>query len=177
MIETERSVLRAWREEDVAPLLAICGDPVVMRHLGSVQDEAAVLAAMERQRASQARDGHCYWAAERKADGAMIGFCGLMVQAPTMPIAGQVDIGWRLARDAWGRGFAVEAARASLDWGWTNLDVPSVVAITVRANVRSWRLMERLGMTRCPDAAFDHPNLAHDDPLRPHIVYRINRPT
>lgn len=175
MIATERLSLREWRDEDVPALWGICREPEVMRFIGPLQDEAEIQAAVARQQASQVRDGYCYWALERSVDGALIGFCGLMKQAASMPIAGVTDIGWRLTRSCWGHGYAEEAARASLGFGWrTGLD--QIVAITVPANRRSWRLMERLGMTRRLDEDFDHPNLAPDDPLRHHILYRIARP-
>jgi RimJ/RimL family protein N-acetyltransferase len=92
------------------------------------------------------------------------------------PIESDVEIGWRLRADCWGKGYAREAAQASLDWAWANLDREAVAAITVTDNRRSWGLMERLGMRRDPLEDFDHPDLAESDPLRRHIVYRIRRP-
>lgn len=130
---------------------------------------------MLRMQAAQAAHGHCFWALERRADGAFIGFCGLLPGKP--PLTGEIEIGWRLARDVWGQGLALEAARASLDWAWRHLDVTSVVAITVPANRRSWGLMERLGMMRVADGDFDHPDLPLGSPLSRHILYRIARPS
>lgn len=109
-----------------------------------------------------------------QADASFIGFCGL--KPGKAPIEHEIEIGWRLARDVWGQGFASEAAQASLDWGWAKLAVPSIAAITVPANRRSWSLMERLGMTRFPDEEFDHPDVPDSSPLKRHILYRIQRP-
>jgi len=173
VIETERLLLRGWRETDRAPFRAMAADDEVMRFLPATS-AAEADAAIDRMIATEAEHGHVFWALERKADGAFLGFCGIM---PPRPPLHETEIGWRLARHAWGQGYAREAAQASLAWAWANLEVPAVMAMTVAGNVRSWQLMERLGMTRQPDEDFDHPALAEDDPLRPHIVYRIQRPT
>ena len=173
MIETPRLWLRAWREDDVAPFHAMSRDAEVMRYLGPLGDERAARGAYERMVERQTNDGFCFWAVERKTDGAFIGFCGLLRARP--PIEGEIEIGWRLARDAWGMGYAREAADACLAWAWANLDVSSIAAITVPANARSWGLMARLGMTRVAGGDFDHPDLAEGDPLRRHILYRIAR--
>ncbi len=175
MIETERLVLRKWREVDVAPFAAMGRDPEVMAFIGPPLDEAGVRTAIERQRGFQATNGYCFWAAERRDDGAFLGFCGLKPGATGTPIEGEVEIGWRLARHAWGQGYAREAAAACLGWGWAQ-GMPRIAAITVPANVRSWGLMERLGMRRLIDRDFAHPALAADDPLSLHIVYVIDKP-
>lgn len=174
MIETPRLILRPWKESDRAPFHAMCNDFNVMQFLGPRLSRAESDAAIDRQIALQDSIGHCFWAVERKEDGAFIGFCGLKPGPAGTPIEGEVEIGWRLAREAWGHGFAGEAARASLDWAWAHLDAPSVAAITVPGNVRSWSLMERLGMVRDSDGDFDHP--AAPQHLRAHVTYRIARP-
>jgi len=149
-------------------------DPDVMRFIGPPSTMAAAEAARGRVDAVLAEHGYCFWAVERKSDGAFIGFCGL--QPGYGVLEGQTEIGWRLRRDAWGQGFAREAAQASLGWGWANLAIPAITAITVPANTRSWGLMERLGMTRDHDADFDHPAVPDGSPLRRHLTYRIARP-
>jgi RimJ/RimL family protein N-acetyltransferase len=174
VIETARLVLREWRASDDAPFFAMGQDADVMRYLGPPMSRTDVAAARHRMDTCQAEHGYCFWALERKADAAFIGFCGLKPGKP--PIVGETEIGWRLARDAWGQGYAREAAEASLAWGWANLDVPAITAITVLANTRSWGLMERLGMVRDSAGDFDHRDLADCDPLRRHITYRIARP-
>lgn len=174
MIETARLLLRGWREEDIAPFQAMGQDADVMRHLGPLASWDDARSAYDRMVACQAEHGCCFWAIESKGDAQFLGFCGLKPGKP--PIEGEIEIGWRLRRDAWGRGFAREAAEASLAWGWANLDAPRITAITVIANIASWGLMERLGMTRYPSEDFDHPDVPDGSPLKRHILYRIHRP-
>lgn len=176
MIETQRLVLRGWRASDVEPFYAMGQDPEVMTYLGPSYDWDGAAAAVDRQNALLAEHGHCFWALESKTDGAFLGFCGIKPGPDGTPIAGQAEIGWRLGRAYWGHGYAREAAEAALAWTWVNTAAPLVAAITVPANVNSWGLMERLGMTRFPADDFDHPALAEGDPLRRHLVYRIQRP-
>ncbi|MEO5868141.1 MAG: GNAT family N-acetyltransferase [Sphingomonas sp.] len=171
MIETERLLLRTWRDDDLAPFHAMSQDAEVMRHLGPPATWVQTLAARERQDTCQRTHGFSFWAIERKGDGAFVGFCGLKPGAP--PIEREIEIGWRLRRDVWGQGLALEAARASLAWGWRSLDAPAIVAITVPANTPSWGLMERLGMTRSEGDDFDHPGVPDGSPLKRHILYRI----
>jgi RimJ/RimL family protein N-acetyltransferase len=173
--ETERLILRDWRGTDLTALHAICSDPQVMEYLGPVQTQAEVGDAIEWQRALQGEHGHCYWAIERKSDNAMIGFCGLILEPEGTPIAGQIDIGWRLAATEWGKGYAREAALASLNWGFAHLTVDIIWAITVPANLRSWGLMERIGMARHFDLDFDHPAVPDGSPLKRHLTYGITR--
>lgn len=174
MIETPRLILRGWREADVAPFHAMGQDEEVMRYLGPLMTLDQARAAYQRCVARQAESGCCFWAIERKNDGAFLGFCGL--QKGYDFLEGEIEIGWRLRREAWGQGYAREAAAASLAWGWATLDIPRITAITVPANHRSWNLMERLGMTRDPAADFDHPAVPDGSPLKQHILYRIVRP-
>jgi len=175
VIDTERLILRGWREADLRPYYAMGQDRDVMRYIGPLATPGDVRSTRNRMNGRLARHGHCFWAVERKADRAFLGFCGLLRGTP--PIAGEVEIGWRFARHAWGQGFAREAAEASLAWAWGNLPSLSIAGITVAANARSRGLMERLGMTREPGSDFDHPELASGDPLRRHILYRIGRPS
>jgi len=172
MIETARLVLRPWREADKAPFHELALDPVVMEFLPAL-DRAGSDALVERMIAMQAEHGHCFWVVERKADGALLGFCGPM---PAREPLHEVELGWRLRRDAWGQGYASEAARASLAWCWANLDTPSVMAITVPANLRSRAVMERIGLVYVAGGDFDHPALPEGDPLRRHVLYRALRP-
>jgi len=185
MIHTDRLTLRGWREADVVPFAAMFRDAEVMRHLGGVPadpDAAArtVIAAHERDRAA---DGHGFWAIERTADAALLGFCGLRAggkpghSVAGTPVADELEIGWRLRQDAWGQGYAREAAAASFAWGWANTAHDRIAAWTVPANTASWGLMIRLGMERRADLDFDHPFFTPDHPLSRHHVYTIDRPT
>jgi RimJ/RimL family protein N-acetyltransferase len=176
MIDTPRLVLRSWRDDDREPFAEMGRDPEVMANLGPLMTREQSDAGIERIRAHDRDHGFCFWAIEERATGRFLGFCGIKPGVPDSPIAGDIEIGWRLRRDAWGQGYAKEAALAALAWGFANRPVPRIVAITVRDNVRSWGLMERLGMTRRDDLAFDHPLLAEGDRLRPHITYVMERP-
>jgi len=177
VIETQRLILRTWREEDRAPFLAMCRSREVTAHLGGPMTDDAVDATIARIRACEAEHGHCFWAIERKTDRAFLGFCGLRIASGLGPgIEGDMEIGWRLRLDVWGKGYAREAASASLAWAWAHRDVPHVVAITVPLNHRSWGLMERIGMIRRRDLDFGHPAFPHNHPLHHHITYLAERP-
>jgi RimJ/RimL family protein N-acetyltransferase len=177
MIATARLILRDWRNDDRVPFNAMCRDPQVMEHLGPLQSQAETDAGVARLSDVQASHGHTFWAIERRDDAQFLGFCGLKIAPENIPgIEGAIEIGWRLRRDAWGLGYAREAAQASLEWGWAKLAVDRIIAITTPGNSRSWGLMQRLGMTQRDDLNFDHPTLPMGDPLRPHITYEIHRP-
>ena len=168
--------MREWWEADAAAMVEMGQDRRVMEFLGPPMSHEDGRVLVTGQLLNQSLFGHCYWPVERRADGAVLGFCGLNVGPEGSPWAGEIEIGWRLAHHAWGQGYAWEAARACLDWGWSNLAVSSIITFTVAANTRSRRLMDRLGMARRPERDFDLPDLPPGDPLRPHIVYRTNRP-
>jgi RimJ/RimL family protein N-acetyltransferase len=174
VIATERLILRSWRDDDVDPFHAISSDPAVMATLGPVMSRDEVAALIARVAGIEAEHGHTFWALERKEDARLIGWCGVIPGA-VGPIAGKLEIGWRLARDAWGRGYVSEAARATLDWLFEALREDTAWAITSVGNVRSRAVMERLGMTYRRELDFAHPKLAEDDPLCPHVTYSLGR--
>lgn len=178
-LRSERLLLRTWRNEDLTPLAAMVADPEVMRYFPATQSTAEAGQLMERVRAHFAEHGFGLWALERNDNGAFIGFTGLGVvgfNAPFCNPAGPtIEIGWRLARDAWGQGFASEAARAALACAFERLRLPEVVAFTVPANQPSRAVMERMGMRRNPADDFQHPNLPDGHPLRAHVLYRLAR--
>lgn len=172
MIETERLILRDWRAEDIEPFLRHTNTPAVMKWLGGVTPEPeATQRITERLMRWQEERGFTFWVVERKADGELLGFCGLkLADQAGSPIEGDHEIGWRLREDSWGQGYAKEAAAASLDYAFDVLDAPYVVAITFPGNEPSWGLMERLGMTRRPDLDYDDPRFPE---LNPTIIYSI----
>jgi RimJ/RimL family protein N-acetyltransferase len=161
LIETERLRLRDWTPADVEPFLRLNTEPV-MRWLGGVRSREAIEAAvLERFIPWQEARGFTFWVAERKSDGELLGFCGLKIADDEgSPVEGELETGWRLREDAWGQGYAREAATASLDHAFGSLGAKHVVALTVEGNRPSWGLMRRLGMTRRPDLDYEGPDWA-----------------
>lgn len=175
--ETDRLILRRWDAADRSEYARHCNTPAVGRHVGGVQSEEDLYAAFERLEGYQRDTGHTFWVVERKSDGALLGFCGLKVaNVPGTPVHGEIEVGWRLREEAWGQGYAKEAAEAAIEWGWANLDVARIVSFTIPDNRASWSLMERLGMARRADLDFAHPQFSEDHPLSGHITYAIERP-
>ena len=183
-LTTPRLLLRPWRDDDVDAFAAMFDDPAVMEFLTPARgrmsacaetDRAAIEAIVERVRAHFDRHGFGWWAAELKETQAFIGFIGLSHIPFEAHFTPAVEIGWRLASAYWGQGYAAEGARAALAAAFTQLSLAEIVAITVPANARSRRLMERIGMTHDPADDFDHPRLAEGHPLRRHVLYRIAR--
>jgi RimJ/RimL family protein N-acetyltransferase len=173
--ETERLRLRTWDETDLTAFYDVMNTPAVMRWLGGVQSIEDWTAGYQRLLGYQRDFGFTFWIVERKSDGAILGFCGLKrANAPGGDgIAGEVEIGWRLREDAWGQGYAKEAAIASLDLAFRRFGAPRVVAITAEGNLPSQGLMIRLGMTRRPDRDFIDQRFAADDPVNPQVVFVI----
>lgn len=174
-LETQRLLLRAWRDADLDPLAEICADPLVMRYFPGLLTRDECAAAIARCRLHFIRHGFGFWALERKSDGRFIGLTGLSWSRLPLPFCPAVEIGWRLARDQWGQGLAREAAEASLACAFEQLELPDVVAYTAAGNELSLRLMRTLGMQAEPHEDFDHPNLPGGHPLRVHRLYRIRR--
>ena len=178
MIETARLRLRPCREDDKDAFATILNTPAMMAQIGGVKSRAEVDALIDKRIADQARDGFSYWAVEKRDDGALVGTCGARRARnyPGTPVDGLHEIGWRIAEAAWRQGYAREAAEATLAWTWANTAAPSVAAWTTIGNATSWRLMERLGMSRQPELDFRHPARAPDDPQGALIVYTVARP-
>ena len=173
-LETARLILREWQESDIAPFMEALNTPAVMRWLGGVQDEEFYRATYQRIADCAATHGHCFWLVERKSDGMLLGFCGLKrANVPGAPMLGDFEIGWRLREDAWGLGYAREAAEASLDAAFHQLGAPYVVALTVAQNAASWGLMQRLGMVRARELDFIDNRFGPE--ISRIITYRIAR--
>jgi len=171
--ETERLRLRTWDFADRAEFNRHLNVPTVMRWLGGMADDDASNASFDRIDTYQRELGFTFWIVERKADGALLGFCGLKrANAPGADaIAGEVEIGWRLREDAWGQGIAKEAAIASLDLAFGRFGAPRVVAVTALGNFPSQGLMTRLGMRRRADLDFIDQRFPAGSDVNPQIVF------
>jgi RimJ/RimL family protein N-acetyltransferase len=169
-LETRRLTLREWYDDDFDMLHAICTCPEVMATIGPLHDEAQTRALLERLQQRQVEHGCSFWAMERRSDGRVLGFCGIS-RGTVSQIAGELEIGWRIARDCWGQSYAREAAEGALRWAAEAHPGQPVWAITSVGNARSRGLMERLGMVHRPDLDFPHPAVADDSPLKAHVTY------
>lgn len=175
-ILTARLQLRPWRDADLAPFAAMNADARVMEYLPSVLDRAASDAAAQKLRAHFDEYGFGKWVVETRDGAEWVGVVGLAWIHFAAPFTPAVEVGWRLAHEHWGKGYATEAARAALDFGFRDVNLARMVSFTVPDNERSWRVMMRLGMTYSPADGFDHPLLPKDSPLRRHVTYVMWRP-
>jgi RimJ/RimL family protein N-acetyltransferase len=176
-LQTERLLLRPWSPADLAPFARLNADPRVMEHFPSVESREQSDACAARIAAHFAERGFGLWAVEVPGVAAFIGFVGLSVPRFEAAFTPCVEVGWRLAAEHWGRGYATEAARAALAFGFEQLGLNEIVSFTVPANQRSRAVMERIGMTRDPADDFEHPSLPPGHPLRWHVLYRIRPAT
>lgn len=172
-IETARLILRSWRDADRAPFAALNADPEVMRYFPAPLSREESDALADRVVAAMAARGWGWFAVEVKDGQPFIGFVGLNVPSYQIPCGPCVEVGWRLARSAWGSGCATEAASAAVTFGFERLGLGEIVSFTAVGNGRSQAVMERLGMIRDPADDFDHPLLEEGHPLRRHVLYRL----
>jgi RimJ/RimL family protein N-acetyltransferase len=174
-LRTDRLLLRAWRPEDRDAFAALNADPRVIEFLPRMSraDSDAMVDRIERH---FAQHGFGFWAVEIPGVTAFAGMLGLAVPRFDAHFTPCVEIGWRLGTEYWNRGYATEGARATLDYGFATLALQDVVAFTVPANVRSRRVMERLGMSHDNADDFEHPMLPRGHPLRSHVLYRKRAP-
>ena len=177
ILETDRLVLRTIAEGDYSVWIKYMNVPEVREYLGGVEEPHEIEAAFARMEASQATQGFSFWFAALKSCGTLIGSCGLKrLDAETAPesIKGEIEIGWILRPDYWGKGYASEAASASLDYAFHYLDAPRVIALTSESNIASWKMMEKIGMRRRPEYEFYDPAFPPRD--NPTIVYIKEKP-
>jgi RimJ/RimL family protein N-acetyltransferase len=174
-IETSRLRLRRWRDADREPFAAMSADPAVMEFFPDVLSRAEADAFVDRIETHWETRGYGNFALEERESGAFVGLTGLFDVFPDAPFGQGVEIGWRLARPFWSKGYAREAAEAVIAAAFAEHDFPEIVAFTATPNVRSAALMQRLGMTRDLDNDFDFPGMAEGHPLRRHVLYRISR--
>ncbi|WDR05361.1 GNAT family N-acetyltransferase [Devosia rhodophyticola] len=176
ILETERLLLRPWRDEDRNAFAAIVGDPHVMRFYPNTRTRAQADAWMDKMITTLANNTGRFLAAERKDDGALLGLLGTANIEFDLPSAPRVEIGWVLGKDYWGQGYAPEGARAVLADAFERRRLPEIVAFTARINLPSQRVMTKIGMIRDPAADFDHPRIPLNHRLRAHVLYRIADP-
>lgn len=172
-IRCERLLLRAWRDDDLEPFAAMNRDPRVMEFFPSTLSREESDDVAERVRSHFDERGFGFWAVEAPAVAPFIGFIGLGVPSFEAHFTPSVEVGWRLAYQHWGRGYATEGARAALAFAFAELGLGEVVSFTPTLNLRSRRVMEKLGMRRSVSDDFDHPRLPTGHPLRRHVLYRI----
>lgn len=171
LIETDRLILRNWTAADLAPFARMNADAKVMRHFPALMTEAQTHELMAQLKAHIDERGFGGFAVERRDTGVTIGMCGCKTISFPHSFPSDIEIGWRFDPAHWGHGFATEAAAAALRQAFQRTGVDQIMAFTVLANRASWRVMERLSMTRRADLDFDHPRVPESSPLCPHIVY------
>ena len=174
-LRTQRLLLRQWRESDLEPFAALNADLEVMRYFPAPLTREQSDALADYERASIAERGWGFWAVEVAGVAPLVGFVGLDEVSFHTRFSPAVEVGWRLAREHWGRGYATEAARASVEFAFEELGLDEIVSLTTVANTRSRRVMERIGMTHDPADDFEHPLVPAGHPLRPHVLYRLRR--
>ena len=174
-LTTKRLILRRWKESDRLPFSQLNSDPRVMEFMPALlsPEESGLLIGCIESHIQE--HGFGLYAAELRQDHSFIGFIGLAIPAFQAAFTPWVEIGWRLSSDHWGRGLATEGARAVIHYAFTALGIESLVSFTVPANIRSRRVMEKLGMTHHPADDFDHPRLPEGHPMRRHVLYRLHR--
>ena len=174
-LRTPRLLLRRWRAKDRGPFAAMNADPRVMEHFPGLMSKLDSNAVADRIEAHFEERGYGLWAVEIPGVAPFAGFIGLATPRFAAHFTPCVEIGWRLAVEHWGQGYATEGARAALAFGFEHLQLAEIVSFTVHANVRSRRVMEKLGLTHDPADDFDHPLLPEGHSLRRHVLYRIVR--
>lgn len=175
VLETERLILRKWRPDDLDPFAEMSADPEVMRFFPTRQNRAETEAHIRLITDYMDRHGFGWWAIEVPDVLDFAGFAGLSRPGFHTHFTPCVEVGWRLRRDAWGKGYATEAGRACLDFAFKHIGLAEVVSMAVTENWRSRRVMERLCMERRAEDDFGHPRLSFGHPLRHHVLYRISK--
>lgn len=173
-IKTDRIILRSWKNSDLDLFAKLNADPEVMSYFPSPlsKEESDKLALL----ISQEIENHAMglWALEIPGVSEFAGFVGIRHIPYKTPFTPAVEIGWRLAQEFWGQGYATEGAIEALKYGFDKMSLPEIVAFTYEGNMPSRRVMEKIKMTYDPEDDFDHPNLPKGHPLRKHVLYRMN---
>lgn len=174
-LQTERLILRRWKESDQAPFAELNADPVVMKHFPKMLTSDETQALIAKIESFFDRESFGLWAVELKSNHTFIGFVGLWRPTFDAHFTPCVEIGWRLAKEFWGQGYAPEAAQLALQEGFSRIGLDEIVAMTALANKNSMRVMEKIGMTFDPSDNFMHPSLEDGHHLKEHVLYRIKK--
>lgn len=174
IIETKRLILRTWSKEDADPYFKINQDPKVIEFLLGPLTMEKVNDFIHAVNKHQDTHGYTLWAAELKETGELMGFIGLSYTTFKSHFTPAVEVGWRLGSQFWGKGYATEGAKACLEYGFKQRGLKEIISFTVPANIRSLRVMEKIGLKRIVNGDFAHPKLATDHPLSKHVLYRLN---
>lgn len=175
ILETDRLILRTWESADVQPMFQINQDPNVMEYFPGLQGLEDTQQFISKLNKHFEEYGYSLYACERKDSHEFIGFIGLLVLAFDASFTPTTEIAWRLSSAHWGQGFATEGASAVLKYAFNILNIPEIVSFTATGNVKSIRVMEKIGLHHNENDDFDHPNLANDSPLKRHVLYRLTR--
>ncbi|HEV8053187.1 MAG TPA: GNAT family N-acetyltransferase [Parachlamydiaceae bacterium] len=175
IIETNRLILRHWQQEDLEHFVAMNSDPHVMEHFPALKSFDESLKEYHAIAEHFEKNGYGCWAVSEVNKAEFIGFIGLRYIDFLAAFTPTVEVGWRLKYEYWGKGYATEGAKASLNYGFEILRLPEIISFTSTQNLRSRAVMERIGMQPCPNNDFDHPKLPDGHPLRRHIFYRVYR--
>lgn len=175
MIQTPRLILRQWQETDLEPWAEMNADPAVREFFTTLLTREKSDQWVRRHAAAIEEKGWGFWAAELRETSQFIGFVGLFKLETGFPFCPAVEVGWRLAREYWGKGYATEGGRASLAFGFEELQLEEIIAITPVGNQRSRRVMAKLGMHHDENDDFDEPTIPLHHPLRRHVLYRLER--
>lgn len=173
-MQTPRLLLREWTDDDLEPFAALNADPRVMEFLPNLLTREQSDEMATRIRTHFRERGFGLWAVEVRGGPKFIGFVGLSVPRFEAHFTPCVEVGWRLAAEYWGQGYAPEAARAALEHGFQKLGLKEIVSITVPHNLKSRRVMEKIGLRHDPTGDFLHPLLADGHPLQQHVLYRLS---
>ncbi len=170
--QTERLTLRTWSKEDITPFAEMCADKEVMRYFPATLSFQETENLVNRFQERYEQDGYTYYVVEIKETGEFIGFCGMLMQTYESPFTPNVDIGWRLKKAAWGKGYATEAAKACLDLLKNTLRIKTIISVASQSNIPSINVMQKIGMKKV--GSFEHPALKDTPELNPCEVYEIS---
>ena len=172
VISTERLCLRKWLESDSKPFIKMNSDPDVMEYFPQLSTEAETVAMMKRISIAFEKNGFGLWAVENKITNEFLGFTGFMIPQFDSFFTPCIEIGWRFKKESWGQGFATEAAKACLNYGFDNLGFSKIVSFTSSINLKSEKVMQRIGMSYVAD--FDHPKIEKESRLCRHFLYEVS---